>query len=536
MPFQFTIPTSTGQLPISIEPGSSVIFVGANGGGKTRLAVHIESSFQLSAHRISAHRALNLNPGVPKIRESTALMGLKTGHAAEDSTYGNRVGSRWGNKLSVSMLNDFDFLIQALFGDQSNKSLETHNKVCKGECFTVEQTKFQRLAKIWERLLPHRHLHITGDDIKVSVDGSIVQYSASEMSDGERAIFYLIGQTFTAEKNSVLIIDEPELHVHRSIMDKLWDELEAARQDCGFVFITHDLLFAAARVAQKFVIREYDPAPSWTIDSVPENGGFDEELTTLILGSRRPVLFVEGCESSLDLIIYRSCFPTWTVIPRGSCENVIHSVVTMRKNNELTRVTCSGIVDADDRNLNEIEILLDLGIATLPVTEIENIILLPEVSRIIAENEAYTGNELQNRLDELKKAIFNTASLPDAMDAVIARYCRRRIDRQLKKIDFSSAKTVSEITNEYAEKTKSINISEIAQSVTSRIEEAIREGDLPKFLANWDNKGLMGLASKNLKGATRSDFKNWLSRILNNNQAPAILEAIRNKIPTIIPQ
>jgi ABC-type branched-subunit amino acid transport system ATPase component len=66
-------------------------------------------------------------------------------------------------------------------------------------------------------------------------------YKASEMSDGERAIFYMIGQTLAAAENSLLIFDEPELHVHRSIMDKLWDDLEAARQDCAFVFITHDL-------------------------------------------------------------------------------------------------------------------------------------------------------------------------------------------------------------------------------------------------------------------------------------------------------
>jgi len=124
------------------------------------------------------------------------------------------------------------------------------------------------------------------------------------MSDGERAIFYMIGQTLAAADSSLLVFDEPELHVHPSIMAKLWDELEAARQDCAFVFITHDLEFAASRVAQKYVIRDYEPSPRWTIEAVPENTGFDEEITTLILGSRRPILFVEGGENSLDLAIY----------------------------------------------------------------------------------------------------------------------------------------------------------------------------------------------------------------------------------------
>ena len=96
------------------------------------------------------------------------------------------------------------------------------------------------------------------------------------MSDGERAIFYLIGQTLVAAQDSLLIIDEPELHIHRSILAKLWDELEAARQDCAFIFITHDLGFAASRPAQKFVLSDYDPTPFWKIESIPEDTGFDE--------------------------------------------------------------------------------------------------------------------------------------------------------------------------------------------------------------------------------------------------------------------
>ena len=366
MPFDLSIPSTDGQTEVSVEAGSSVVFVGANGGGKSRLAVHIEQTLGLNAHRISAHRALTLNPGVAKIGEQAALSGLRTDYANLQATITHRVGNRWQNKAAVTLLNDFDFLVQALFADQANKSLETHRKVRAENFDPAEPTKFERLTDIWERLLPHRQLHIGGDDIKVSSPGIDTQYEASELSDGERAIFYLIGQTLVVAQDSLLIIDEPELHVHQAIMAKLWDELEAARQDCAFVFITHDLGFAATRTAQKFVLSDYDPAPRWSIESVPDDTGFDEELTTLILGSRRPILFVEGTDISLDQAIYRCCFPDWTVTPRGSCEEVIHSVVTMRRNEALTRVTCSGIVDADDYQAEEITYLGDLGIAVLP--------------------------------------------------------------------------------------------------------------------------------------------------------------------------
>ena len=563
MPFTFSVPSLNGQTEISIEPGSSVVFVGANGGGKTRLAVYIESVLALNAHRISAHRALTLNPRIAKINEQDALSGLRTGYPNEKATVEARVGRRWDNEEATFLLNDFDFLVQALFADQANLTLENHQKIealfadpanitqethQKVQALYVDQanggdhsvatlTKFRRLVTIWERLLPDRQLHISGDNIQTSVCGSKERYQASEMSDGERAIFYMIGQTLTAASNSILIFDEPELHVHNSIMAKVWDELEAARSDCAFVFITHDLEFAASRVAQKFIIRDFDPSPSphWTIDKVPENTGFDDAITTLILGSRRPILFVEGHENSLDQAIYRCCFPGWTVIPRRSCQEVIHSVVTMRNNEELTRVICSGIVDADDRQADDITCLDDLGIAVLPVSEIENIILLPPVSRAIAKREGHKGDELEDKLNALKTAVFETLTAKK-IDAVVMRYCRRRIDRFLKHIDLSEASTVPDIKKQCDRQIAKLDIEAIAKQAKTRIEDAVRDKDLPKLLANYDNKGLMALAAKHLRNSKLKDFESWFTRILRNNIEPALVTAIDNFLPKIEPQ
>jgi ABC-type branched-subunit amino acid transport system ATPase component len=536
MPFDLSIPGPSGPTAITVEPGSSVIFVGANGGGKTRLAVHIENLLSQNAHRISAHRALALNPSVAKISEKQALLGLRIGYTSDDATTRQRPGHRWHGNEATSLLNDFDYLVQALFADQANKSLETHKRARRGDHSPALSTKFEKLVEIWERLLPHRKLNISGDDIEVSVPGSGAPYKASEMSDGERAIFYMIGQALVAASNSLLIVDEPELHVHRSIMAKLWDELEAARQDCAFVFITHDLEFAASRAAQKLIIREYDPTPQWTIETVPENTGFSEEITTLILGSRRPILFVEGDDNSLDVTIYRCCFPDWTVIPRGSCEEVIHSVVTMRRNSALTRVTCSSVVDADDYQPDDIANLRQFGVAVLPVSEIENLILLPAVSRAIAVSEGYEGAELEAKLEELQNAIFQSLNSSAAIEAVVARYCRRRIDRLLKKIDLSQAGNIAAITAEYSRKTAEIDIADIAQKAKERIEKGLHDRDLPLLLANYDNKALMAQAATHLKRSRLVDFESWLTRVLRNDKVPAVTAAIRANLPALRPQ
>ena len=507
--------------------------MGANGGGKTRLAVKIENDLRDKAHRISAHRALNLNPQVPKISEGAAVTGLRTGHPHEGSSIDNRAGSRWQGNAAIFLLNDYDYLVQALFADQANTSLQTHKNARTGSSQPASATKFEKLVEIWDRILPHRKLDITGDDIRASIAGATEKYRATDMSDGERAIFYLIGQTLTAAPSSVIIFDEPELHIHRSIMSRLWDELEVARPDCAMVFISHDLEFVASREGQKYVLRDYSPTNGWTIEAVPEDTGFTEEITTLILGSRTPVLFAEGQGSSLDQAIYRACYSDWTVIPRGSCEEVIHAVATLRANASLTRVTCAGIVDADAYDAVEIELLQSKYIAVLPVSEIENIFLLPSVVESIARAEGYSDKALVDKLTSIFEELLTRATDPNIQDSIVMRYCRRRIDRTLKKIDFSDAVDVAALAADYKRKTETLDVVALAKMASDNIQKAIAEKNIAELLKWYDNKGVLSIACK-AKDTTKALFEQWIVRALRNNTVPEVSTAIRNVLPAIV--
>ena len=536
MQFEITIPTFNGVETIKIEAGSTAIFVGANGGGKTRLAVHIES-IEKRAHRISAHRALDLNPNVEKITEEEARCRLRTGmslkraqrHGEQKYSFQIWQTHRWQDSPAIQLLNDFDALIQVLFAEQSNKALETYKKVRKGIYDEADLTKFEQLSNIWEYLLPDRKLDISGDDIKVNFQNLNESYTARDLSDGERGIFYLIGQTLTADTNSLLIIDEPELHVHPSIMSKLWDKLEAVREDCAFVFMTHELEFAAARVAQKFIVHNFQPGPKWNLERIPEDTGFNEKVTALILGSRRPILFVEGTGNSLDIAIYRCCFPDMTVIPRESCEAVIHSVVSMNKNNFLHNVSCSGIVDGDARGSDEINRLQELGISVLPVSEIENIILLPEVTRTIAEIEGYEGEVLEECLSNLQSAIFD-AIKENMIDSAALRFCKRRVDHALKQFDFNEVEDIVNFTEEIKEQVDTLDITDIYDVTRHRITNAIEQKNLKELLLNYDDKGLLSLAARHLKNTTKNNFESWLIRILANNDDSPLIPVLRENI------
>jgi hypothetical protein len=347
-------------------------------------------------------------------------------------------------------------------------------------------------------------------------------------------VFYLIGQTLEAEENSLLVIDEPELHVHRSIMSKLWDHLENARPDCAFVFITHDLEFAASRVGQKFVISNYVPdGPKWRIEAVPEDTGFSEELTTLLLGSRRPVLFVEGGDGSLDRAVYRCAYPEWTVVPMGSCGDVIHAVASMRANAALTRISCAGIVDGDDHDIEEIERFTKLGIAVLPVSEIENLFLLPDISREVALADNCAESEADNRVAALKQKVLNAARSPDVVKPVIQRYVLRRVDRALKGLDLSRNHTIEEIDAAYQRRTHDVEIPRLARELEARIATAITNEDVPKLLKLIDNKGMLADAASCLKNTRREAFESWLVRSLLGDKEPRLGAALKQVLPTV---
>ena len=392
----------------------------------------------------------------------------------------------------------------------------------------------EQLSAIWGRLLPHRTLVIDGDDINVKKPGGGDPYTASQMSDGERAMFYLIGQTPVASEDSVLIVDEPELHIHPAAMTALWDELAAARPDCVFVFITHSLEFAATRPGLKYSILEFDPAPVWELEAVPEDAEFGEDFTTLILGSRRPVLFVEGNQTtSLDHFIYRAAYPEHLVLPRRSSSEVIHAVASLRANTAFTRVSCWGLVDRDNRSSGEIDHLRSLDVFVLPVAEIENLFLLPDVSTTIASIEGYEGEQREGLLRQLHRDVLESCTSPPNLDRAVVRAARRHIDRHLKHLSLKDATSTQDLDTLYRTKTAELNVKTVARQVRDDIQSAIDDRDLPAVLEHYDDKGLFALAAKSLRNNNAKSFKEWLERVLTNGSQPKLSAAIRAALPVI---
>ena len=211
------------------------------------------------------------------------------------------------------------------------------------------------------------------------------------LSAGERAVIYYLGAILYAPKNSVVLVDSPEMFLHPSIIRSVWTRIQLLRQDLTYVFVTHDLDFAASLENAAVVwVRSYDPARhSWQYERLPEGFSVSDDLYSAIVGARKPVMFIEGDGvHSIDSKLYPLVFKEYTVRSLGSCNKVIEATRTFNDLNSLHHMASCGIVDRDRRDPKEVEYLRNKKIMVPNVAEIENILMLEEVVRTIASRHA----------------------------------------------------------------------------------------------------------------------------------------------------
>lgn len=492
------------------------------------------SQNNIEVHRIAAHRSLVLNPAVVPPSLEIATNRLFYGH--DSGGYQNKRGFRFQQKPETALLSDFDHVLTALYAENNDVSIAYRQSALSsgGQLNSPPPAKIDTLKDIWEKVLPHRKLVILGGNLKTKTpEGD--EYSASDMSDGERVTFYLIAQALLAKPNTLLIFDEPELHINRSILAKLWDEIESSRPDCCFLYITHDIEFASSRhAATKYALRAFRRLPNdaWDIELVPEESKLPDDIVATIVGSRQPVLFVEGDGGSLDAALYRRVYDQFTVLPIGGCEQVIHTVAAFAGRPELHRVGCAGLIDADGRTDQDAAYLETKGIYRLPVSEVENLLLLPDVFLALAAALKFSEPDAQVKLGALRELVFSKAT--QQIDEVCLRYTKRRIDAEMKKIGLSGS-DITALDTSFRQAAANVDPATIFEKAKTDLNTAISSNDYEKVLLVYDNKGLLSEAAKQL-GFQQKALEEFIGRALRSNESFALHSALKKYLPVAIPR
>ena len=391
MTFNLNFPTSTsGAFELTLDAGETIFVLGANGTGKSSLMHRFASQNRNQVRKIAAHRqtwmntdALDMTPA-NKVQTEQHMLNEDS---QEQSRYRDSYAAQRASMTIYELIDAENVRARAIASAYDQGEMEK----------VAESAKVEAPITVINDLLRQSNIPIiisiqANERVMASKNGG-PKYSAAQLSDGERNALLIAGNVLTSAAGNLIIIDEPERHLHRSIIAPLLSQLFEKRPDCGFVISTHDhdlpLEVAGART---LLIRSCSfngtSAQGWEADELQADAPLDDTLKRDLLGSRRKMLFVEGTENSLDKPLYSLIFPMVSVIPKGNCKDVEQAAVGVKAGEGFHWLRAFGIADGDGYQPEQIQSKLDKGIYLVPYYSVEAIYFHSEIIARVSDRKA----------------------------------------------------------------------------------------------------------------------------------------------------
>lgn len=493
------------------ESDVPIVILGPNGSGKTQLAQVLVKKNKVSA--ISAQRRTWVDDNLPVQEEQNLKRHIRNQLAQwEDNAW--------------QPTEEINFLLSSLIQEHSNvltKKNEEANE--SGKPFDpVVDTKLIILQRMWGRLFPKRKLEIGGffPTVKrLDATPPVQPYLLRQMSDGERTVLYMAARVLTAEQ-SIILIDEPELHMHSKLSVLFWDEAERLRPDCRFVYITHDLNFTMSRRrALVLITRSPNEALNVVLPDDLPSSIVAEVLgaATLPFYAKRIFLF----EGEPGKGFASEFFAAWFdddetfAIPAGNCNSVCASVAGLKK----VGVVAAEIIGLVDRDFNSDAMLTEItkGVTVLPLHEIESVLCDKQVIACISEHLRKDPDSIWNDfLGRVRKEFCCKT-----VNNVIAQRVRSRIGDLLDGA-YKGELVVADIketsinhSSKLTELDLPSKIIAIFEEESGRVNNAISDGGI-EMLAILPGKHLLSLLSGVFGFSNQSELIGLVVRSLNRKQ------------------
>lgn len=434
--YNFNIPLESGEpLTIPLEEGGVVFVLGANGVGKSALMIKVFNDNYSQAKRILAYRHVLFSPNMPLLTASNREQQEENIKVSD-----SRLTSRYCDSSSSdnNIISIFDLI------EYENVRARKIANFIKNDAIkeAVEESKKpSHIENINEILLSSNMLIqiILKDNGELSVEKNGTDlYNMSELSDGERNALLICADVLTAKPSQLVVIDEPERHLHRSIISPLLTTLFSKRKDCAFVISTHDVQLPIDHSDCSVVLvrnctwenkdARYDEksVKYWEADLISKVEDIPDDVKHSILGSKRNVLFVEGKSSSLDQQFYQLIYPELSVVHKGNCRGVIDAVKGGRGIDNLVWIDFYGLIDADDRLEEQIQKLLADNIATTKAYSVESLYYHTYIIKKVAQRCAeLLGGDWQTLYARATSNILSDFEYDKK--TLCARLCEKRI-------------------------------------------------------------------------------------------------------------
>lgn len=512
---ELTLPNKLNATqPVRLETKVLVV-IGANGIGKSSFGRDILDRYPEQAEKIAGIRALFICSDETAPAEGNEL---------------SRLQSMINERLFMPRLSEYEKLILHLQSEEFEAAVNYKEASKTNPDLLPPLTKIDQIQAIWEKMFPHNRLLRKSGFIEVISTGkdNSDAYKAGRMSDSEKLVFYLIGAVLCSRPHAILVIEEPETLLHNLIKTQLWDEIEAIRPDCTYIYLTHDIDFAASRTDSKRIwIRSYNAdARIWDYELIKSNDSFPEEVYMEILGSRKPILFIEGTDNnSIDNRLYPLIFPDYMVKPMGGCQKVIETTKAFSQLKDFHTLDSKGIVDRDRRTQGEIDYLREQHIYVPEVAEVENLLMLEAVIKTVARRLMKDPEEVFTQVKENVVRLFEKD-----LESQVILHAKHQVRKRLETTVDRKITSIEQLTEHVESIRQNIHVDEIYKTVKRKFIQYVERGDYKSILRVYNQKGMLPQSRLcTICGINnRESYLNLILSILKENKEDA--EAIRNAI------
>lgn len=499
------------------NPTINYVLVGANGSGKSSFARQTRQILGRNVAIISAQKVFYLS------RITTVTLGKSSR------------SNVWGfqNQDKMYKTEGFNHQIEE---DLNNvfKSLVEEDNECRGKFYDSYDAKnpthkptttLQKVIDIWNKLLIHRKLSYTEGYLTVIPEkGS--EYDFMDLSDGEKAIFYYIAHVLLAQEKSYIIVDEPENHLHLALVSKLWDTLELEREDCQFIYLTHNLEFANTRTnSKKIWMKSFTAPATWDMQEIESNDDIPQVLYMELLGSRKAILFCEGKKSSHDINLYSRLFPNYSVIPVDGHMQVINFTRAFNASTTIHGNHAIGIIDGDFHTDEQKTKWESEHIYCADAQEVENI-LCDDILLQCAKKQFMASEE---DYEKAKERLFK--DLKREIDKQSLDYATQRINEYLESNLLKKEPTSESLKENLANliSLPGLDVDNLILERKKLIQKIINDRDYDLGIRTFNNKGLIGIVPVEIeKGYPKKVF-------MMIDKHPEVLEQLRIKYFSKVP-
>lgn len=437
--------------------GDIVIIAGANGSGKTRLKQAIISTLQGAAAMSITIESTRPEEEDPKYFNGTSievvqgqknpilanyissrkygsgrfvgsLVQIDSDRSIKSLNYNTQVNWLGGdpddsdspsNFYCTAFTNRWRDFISYIYQKHASRDKRLAEAVKANPSLTGEEVirknpdPFEKYQRIFSEVLPGKKLLDIDPKSPREFhyeDQSGLQLPFNSLSSGEQEVVKILFDVARKQiKHSVILVDEPELHLHPTLTFKLIEALkEIGDHTNQFIFLTHsaDLISTYYSTGNVYFIDSEQSGENQChrLSDLDETHHEVVELIGQNLGLfavGKKLVFVEGESSSIDRLSYHAIAqkinPEIRVIPVGSVLNLMTlSAVEKQIRNSVFGIDISMVRDRDGLSESQIQKIEENGkIKCLKRRHIENYFLDSEVLFKVAE-QLYLTTSLSN--------------------------------------------------------------------------------------------------------------------------------------------